>query len=53
MSIFAFSFYFSEMCLEQALTIHASLKKQQCPERLVTPYPGRQKGKHAYYVIGF
>lgn len=51
MSIFAFSFYFSEMCLEQALTIYALLQKQQCPDGLTTSYLGWQKGNHTLLLL--
>ena len=50
-SIFVFSFYFSEMCLEQALTIHALLQKKQCPVELTNPYPGRQKRKRTMLLL--
>ena len=34
------NFLFSEMCLDQALTIHAMLKEKQCPYRLLNAVSG-------------
>ena len=34
------NFLFSEMCLDQALTIHAMLKEKQCPYHLLNAVLG-------------
>ena len=33
-------FFFSEMCLDQALTIHAMLKQDRCPHHLLNAVSG-------------
>ena len=33
-------FLFSEMCLDQALTIHAMMKQKQCPYHLLNALSG-------------